>query len=75
MEIFSNEINMRPLQDMDSLMSVRHFQINRAMNSAINDRVELQNIIGSLSPSYRDTESGSYGNGQENNDQTNGLKT
>ena len=31
--------------------------------------------MSSLSSSHRDTESGSSGNGQESNDQTNQLKT
>ena len=77
MEMFSNEINMRLSQELDSLMSVMHFQINRAISAAINDRFipEIQSIMGSLSSSHRDTESGLLGNSQTNNDQPNGLKT
>ena len=51
MEIFSNEIKMRLSQEMDSLMSLMHSQVNRVRRSAINERVvlERQNILGSLS--------------------------
>ena len=68
---------MRLSQEIDSLMSVIESQINRAINSAINDRwiPEIQNIMGSLSSGHRDTESEMSGNDQENNEQANGLKT
>ena len=36
---------------------------------------EIQNIMGSLSSTPKDTKSRSCGNGQKTNDQTNGLKT
>ena len=76
-EIFSNEINMRLSEAMDSLMSVMHSQINRAMNSATNDRIipEIQSIMGSLFTGHRDTEFGTSGNGQGRSEQTSGLKT
>ena len=77
MEIFSNEMNMRLSQEMDSLMSMMHSQLNRAMSSAINDRVipGIRNIMGSLSLGHRDTESGTSGDNQESSEETNGLKT
>ena len=55
---------------MDSLMSVIHSQINKAIRSVVKDRVipEIQKIMGLLSSSHRDTESRSSGNGQENNE-------
>ena len=37
MEIFSIEMNVRLSQEMDSLMSMMHYQINRATSSAISD--------------------------------------
>ena len=45
---------------MDSMMSVMHSQINRAMSSEIAERVlpEIQNMMSSLSSGNRDTESG-----------------
>ena len=68
---------MRLSHEMDSLMSMMHSQIKRAISSVINDRVipEIQNLIGSLSSGHRDTESGMSCNDQENNEQTTGLKT
>ena len=77
MERFSNGTNMRVSQEMDSLMSVMHSQINRAISSAINDRVKLvlQNIMSSLSLCHPDAKSGLSGNGQESKDQANGFKT
>ena len=43
MEIFSNEINMRLSEAIDSLMSVMHSQIDGAISSAVNDRVIPEN--------------------------------
>ena len=65
------------LQEMDSLMYVMHSQINRAMKSAINDRVipEIQSTVGSLSTGHQDTGSGTSSNGQECCVQTSGSKT
>ena len=68
---------MRLSQEMDSLMSMMHSRVKKAISSAINDRVipEIQNLMSSLSSGHRDTESGMSGNDQENNEQTTGLKT
>ena len=51
MEIFSDESNMGLSQEMDSLMSMMHFQTDRAISSAHSDRAipEIQNILGLLS--------------------------
>ena len=72
METFTNEINLRLSQEMDSMMSMMHSQINRAINSAIAERVipEIQNMLSSLSSGNRNTESGSSLNNQENNEGT-----
>ena len=50
-EIFTNEINLRLSQEMDSMMSMMHSQINRAISSVIVERVtpEIQNMVSSLS--------------------------
>ena len=60
MQTFSNEIIMRPSQEMDTMMSMMHSQIKRALSSAISERMipESQNIFfvrylqgtGTLSP-------------------------
>ena len=58
-ETFSNEFNLRLSQEMDSMMSMVHNQINRAISTAISERVipEIQNIVSSMSSSgNRDTE-------------------
>ena len=62
---------------MDSLMSMMQSQINRAIHSAISDRVipEIQNIMGSLSSGQRDTESGTSVDNQNSSEDTVGLKT
>ena len=77
MEIFSNEINMRLCQEMDSLMSMMHSHINRAIRSAISDVVtpEIQNMMGSLSSGERDTEYGTSTSNQENSEDERGKKT
>ena len=77
METLSNEINMRFSHEMYSLMSMMHSQINRAINSAINDRIipEIQNIMGSLSEGHRDTDSGKSGTDQESSEQLTALKS
>ena len=56
-EIFSNEINMKLSQGMNSLMNMMDSQIDRATSSALSDRVipEIQNFMGSLSTGQRDT--------------------
>ena len=49
-EILSSEMNTRLSQEMDSLMNLMQTQINRAISSAINDRVlhDIQSIMGNL---------------------------
>ena len=58
-------------------MVMMHFQINRAISSAISDRVipEIQKIMGSLSSGQKDTESGVSINNQDTCGETNELKT
>ena len=48
--ILSDEMNARFSHQMDSLMALKQFQINKAISSAINDRVfpEIQIIMGNL---------------------------
>ena len=61
-----------------SMLSMVHAQINRAICSAISDRVipEIRNIVSSMSSSgNRDTEAGSSPNSQENRGRMAGLKT
>ena len=77
-ETFSNEFNLRLSQEMDSMMSMVHNQINRAIITAISERVipEIQNIVSSMSSSgNRDTEANMSPNSQENRENTSGLKT
>ena len=60
------------------MMSMVHAQINRAIISAISDRIipEIRNIVRSMSSSgNRDTEASSSLNSQENRERTIGLKT
>ena len=54
LEIFTSEFNMRLSQEMDSMMSLMHSQINRAISTAITERVfpEIQNIVSSISSSW-----------------------
>ena len=75
MEILSNEISMRLSIEMDSLMSVMHSHMNRAIFAAISDRVilEIQNPIGTLSSGQKDTESCMSTNNQDLGEKTNGL--
>ena len=77
-ETFSNEFNLRLSQEMDSMMSMVHNQINRVINTAISERVipEIQNIVSSMSSSgNRDTEASASPCSQENREDTSGLKT
>ena len=63
---------------MDSMMSMVHAQINRAIILAISDRVipEIRKIVSSTSSSgNRDTEASSSPNSQENRERMTGLKT
>ena len=68
-ETFSNEFNLRLSQEMDSMMSMMHSQINRAITTAIAERVipEIQNIANSMSSTgHRETEASSSPSSQEN---------
>ena len=75
-ETFSNEFNRRLSQEMDSMMSLMHSQINRAISTDIAERVpEIQNIVGSRSSSgNRDTEDSMSANSQENMENASGSK-
>ena len=77
-ETFSNEFNLRLSQEMDSMMAMVHSQINRAISTAISEKVlpEIQNIVSSMSSSgNRDTEASMSPNSQENREISSGLKT
>ena len=77
LESFTSEFNMRFSQEMDSMMSLKHSQINRAINTAIAERVipEIQNIVSPISSSgNRDTEASSSPNSQEIADTNNGFR-
>ena len=68
-ETFSNEFNFRLSQEMDSMVSMMHSQINRAINNAIAEKVipEIQNLVISTSSSgNRDTEASVSPNSQKN---------
>ena len=63
---------------MDSMMSMVHNQINRAINTAISERVipEIQYIVSSMSSSgNRDTEASLSPSSQENRENSSGVKT
>ena len=77
-ETFSNEFNLSLSQEMDSMMSMMHSQINRAITTAIAERVipEIQNIANSMSSTgHRDTEASSSPSSQENRENASGPKT
>ena len=77
-ETFSNEFNLRLSQEMDSMMSMMHSQINRAITTAIAERVipEIQNIANSMSSTgHRDTEASSSPSSQETRESASGPKT
>ena len=61
---------------MDSLKNMLHSQKNRAISSAISDRVipEIQNKLGSLSSGQMDTEFGASVNDHDSSEETNELK-
>ena len=62
---------------MDSMMSMTHSQINRAITAAIAERVipEIQNIANSMSSTgHRDTEASLSPNSQENRESSSGPK-
>ena len=68
-EALSNEFNLRLSQEMYSMMSRMHSQINRAITTAIAERVipEIQNIANSmLSAGHRNTEDSMSPNSQKN---------
>ena len=74
---FSKEFNLRLSQEMDSMMSMMHSQINRAITTAIAERVipEIQNIANSMSSTWhRDTEASLSPNSQENRESASGPK-
>ena len=76
-EAFSSEFNLRLSQEMDSMMSMMHNQINRAIITAIAERVipEIQNIANSMSSTgHRDTEASLSPNSQENRENASGPK-
>ena len=77
MQTFSNEINMRLSQEMVAMTSIMHSQINRAISSAISERVipDVQNIMSSIFSWNSNTESASSSNNQENKNGTTGFKT
>ena len=78
LETFSNEFNLRLSQEMDSMMSMMHSQINRAISNAIAERVipEIQNIVSSMSSSgNRDTEASALPNSQENRECSSRFKS
>ena len=77
-ETFTNEFNLRLSQELDSMMSMVHNQINRAISTAISERgiPEIQNIVSSmLSSGKRDTEASMSPSSQENRGKSSGLKT
>ena len=77
-ETFSNEFNLRLSQEMDSMMSMVHNQINRAISTAISERVipVIQNIVSSMSSSgNRDTEASVSPSSQDNRENPSGLKS
>ena len=76
-ETFSNEFNLRLSQELDSMMSMMHSPINRAITTAIAERVipEIQNIANSMSSTgHRDTEASLSPSSQENRESVSGPK-
>ena len=76
-ETFSNEFNLRLSQEIDFMMSMMHSQINRAITTAIAERVipETQNIANSMSSTgHRDTEASLSPSSQENRESASGPK-
>ena len=77
-ENFTSEFNLRLSQEMDSMISMVHSQINRAINTAISKRVipEIQNIVSLMSSSgNRDTEASMSPCNQENRENPSGLRS
>ena len=76
-ETYSNEFNLRLSQELDSMMSMMHSQINRAITTAIAERVipGIQNIANSISSTgHRDTEASLSPSSQENRESASGPK-
>ena len=76
-EFFSNEFNFRLSQEMDSMMSMMHSQINRVITTAIAERVipEIQKIANLMSSTgHRDTEASLSPSNQENRESASGPK-
>ena len=76
-EAFPSEFNLRLSQEMDSMMSMMHSQMNRAITTAIAEKVipEIQNIANSIfSTGHRDTEASLSPNSQENRECASGPK-
>ena len=70
-------LTLRLTQEMDSMMSMMHSQINRAITAAIAERVipEIQNIANSMSSTgHRDTEASLSSYSQENRKSASGPK-
>ena len=78
METFTSEFNIRFSHEMDSMMSMKHSQINRAVSTAIAERVipEIQNMVSSMSSlGNRATEASLSPHSQENTEKNSGFKT
>ena len=76
-EAFSNEVNLRLSQEMDSMMSVMYSQINKAMTTAIPERVipAIESIANSMSSTgHRETQASMSPNSQENRENASGPK-
>ena len=68
METFTSELNIRFSQQMDSMLSMMHDQINRAISTAKAERVvpEIQNIVSSMSSCESDSSPKSRENTRRN---------
>ena len=76
-ETYSNEFNLRLSQELDSMMSMMHSQINRGITTAIAERVipGIQNNANSMSSTgHRDTEASLSPSSQENRESASGPK-
>ena len=67
METFTNEINLRLSQEMDSMKPMVHAQVNRAISFAIAEGVlpEIRIMLSSIFSGNRDIEYGSSMTNQE----------
>ena len=77
-ENITSEFNLGLSQEMDSMMFMVHSQINRAINTAISERVipEIQNIVSSMSSSgNRDTVASMSPCSQENRENPSGWRS